>query len=279
MPSLLSLTPAQKVMRKYSRVMFFVTLVSFTLYACVIVPLYTQLSADYMYRDSILTTVLYFLYNLCDLVVMFTVFPVTVYSIYLRGGKGSAKLFAVYPILIIYKFLLNTVASYISDGMMPSAESFFGADLPIVGGLVLFEVLQYAFVCLFACIVINRARRVFDIKQKAAKVNGREYSFREGIFPIKKFFDFKNPVQLSMFIAGVVFFAFRAYGHLIYQFTLLIYNKFNDGWFVLITDLLIDMALAAVCYLVGLMVLQKMDMSQLKIASQPQSPTGEGIDI
>jgi hypothetical protein len=210
---------------------------------------------------------------------MFTVFPVTVYSIYLRGGKGSAKLFAVYPILIVYKFLLNSIASYIADGMLPSAESLFGADLPIVGQLVLFEVLQYAFVCLFACIIINRARRIFDVKQKAAKVNGREYSFRDGSFPIKKFFDFKNPVQLAAFVFGLVFFAFRAYGHLIYQFTLLIYNKFNDGWFVLITDLLIDLALAAVCYLVGLMVLQKMDMSQLRIASVPQEPKGEGIDI
>lgn len=270
-------------MRKYTKITFFFTLICFTLYSAVIVPLYSQLSSDVIYKDGFLTTALYLLYNAVDLAVMFVVFPVTIYSVYLRGVKGSGKLFAIYPSLVVYKYVLNTVASYIADGALPSAEKFIKADILLVGGLVLFEVLQYAFVCLFGCIIINRARRVFEVKQKAASVGGREYSFRDGIFPIKKFFDFKNPVQRSAFVTAVVFFAFRAYMNIIYQFTLLIYNNINDGWFVLITDLLIDLALAAVCYLVCLMILQKMDMSQLKIAADAErerkEPRGVGIDI
>ena len=281
MSVLLDKSSAQRVMRKYTRLMFIFTLISFTLYSALIVPLYSQLSSDVVYKDGILTTLLYLLYNSVDLAVMFVVFPVTLYSVYLRGVKASAKLFAVYPALVVYKYVLNTVASYISDGALPTVDRLFRADLLLIGGLVLFEMLQYALVCLFGCIIINRARRIFDVKQKAASVGGREYSFRDGIFPIKKFFDFKNPLQRSAFVTAVVFFVFRAYMNVIYQFTLLIYNSFNDGWFVLITDLLIDAALAAVCYLVCLMILQKMDMSQLKIASELKrtEDRGEGIDI
>ena len=283
MSALSDKSSAQRVIRQYTKIMFVFTLVCFTLYSCVIVPLYSQLANDVMYKDGILTMILYLLYNTIDLVVMFTVFPITLYSIYLRGGKASAKLFAIYPILIVYKYVLNTIASYIADGALPSFDKFVKTDLMLIGGLVLFELLQYAFVCLFGCIIITRARRIFEVKQKAASANGREYSLRDGIFPIKKFFDFKNPVQLSAFVSAAVFFAFRAYMNVIYQFVLLVFNNINDGWFVLITDLLLDAALASVCYLVCLMVLQRMDLSQLKIATEIEKektePRGIGLDI
>ena len=283
MPFLSDEISAKRVISKYTKIMFVLTLVCFTLYSCVIVPLYSQLASNVMYKDGILTMILYLLYNAIDLVVMFTVFPITLYSIYLRGGKASARLFAVYPILIVYKYILNTIASYIADGAVPAFDKFVKTDLLLIGGLVLFEVLQYAFVCLFGCLIITRARRIFEIKQKAASANGRVHSLREGIIPIKKFFDFKNPIQFSAFITAVVFFAFRAYMNVIYQLVLLVFNNINDGWFVLITDLLIDVALASVCYLVSLMLLQKMDLSQLKIAAEVEKektePRGIGLDI
>lgn len=280
MQSLLFETPAQKLMRKYTNLIFWITFISFTLYSCVIVPAYTQLTSDIMYRDGILATVLYFLYNACDLVVMYAVFPVAIYSIYLRGVKASRKIFALYPVLVVYKYLANSIASYISDGVLPSADAFFFEDLPLVGGLVLFEVLQYALICLFASLIISKARRIFEIKLEAARVTGAEYSFRDGAFPIKSFFNLKNPVQRAAFVSAIVFFAFRAYSSCIYQLTLLVYNGFNDGWLVLLTDLFIDAALSAVCYLVGLMVLQGMDMAQLKIEATCNAEIrGEGIDI
>ncbi|MBE6693468.1 MAG: hypothetical protein E7589_01730 [Ruminococcaceae bacterium] len=281
MPALLNDTSAEKVMRRYTKIAFFVTLVCFTLYSCVIVPLYTQVHADIMYNGGILDTVLYLLYNAMDLIVMFTVFPVTVFSVYLRGGKASAKLFVMYPVLVVYKYILNTVASYIADGALPEFDKLLSADLPLISMLVLLEVVQYALVCLAACIIITRARRVFDFKQKAASISGRMYSFRDGIFPIKRIFNFKNPVQRSAFVTAVIFFAVRAFSNLTYQFTLLVYNGFNDGWFVLVTDLLIDVGLSAVCYLVSLMVLQKMDVAQLEIAAEEEQTElrGEGIDI
>lgn len=226
-------------LKKIRRLTLAVLAVGFTLYAAVLVPLYTQLWANVVYRDGWLCLLLPYLYTAVDLLVFFWVYAAAAYSLYRGGWRAVGRLSALYGGMIVYKYVANYVVGSLVDGAFSSWELFWRDDFPIIGGELFWEIAQYAAVVLLMAAVLKKARR--DMLT---------------VFPFVKMLDVRNSMQRAAVVAGLVVTAVRWIMHLLYQFVQLIYNGYNDGWVVITVDVVGDLLIGVIGYFVMVLLLQ-----------------------
>lgn len=216
--------------------------VGFTLYAAVLVPLYTQLVANVAYRDGWLCNLLYYLYQTVDLLVFFWVYASAVYTMYRGGWRSVGRLSALYGGMVLYKYVANYVVGSLVDGAFSSWELFWRNDFPIVGGELLWELGQYAVTVLLIAAVLKRARR-------------------EGVeaFPLSRMLQPSNSIQRSVAVAALVITAVRWSMHLLYQFVKMVYDGYNDGWLIITVDLVSDLLIGVMGYFVMVLLVQHFD--------------------
>ena len=252
------------LMKKYRIILIAATFVLFTLYACLLVPMYVQLSADTLYRDSIIVDLLYYAQESIDYIVFFVVYPITVYSIYERGFKKSGGLMTIYPLAVLYKYIANYIASCITDGALPSLEVFLKFDIWYTLATVVIEVGQYMLIALWAHIIFKDVRRIFAVREKAALAQGHTVDFRDEVFPLTRLLSLRHPMQKALLSSAVTVTVFRIVMYAIYQFTLIVYNGFNDGWIGHGIEIVTDAFVGAIGYLVMLVIAQTMDAQTMK---------------
>ncbi len=248
--------------KKMYKLVMLTALLGFGLYALVIAPLYTQLSADIAYQEAAITYVLYYALSAVELAVFFIVFPATIYAVWRGGLLGSRSVWITFALATLVKYVLNFFVDCIADGNIPSWQNFVDKDVPIILPNFLLELGQYALILFMAVLIVRGKKRKWqtDVLLDGPKA-GDERSLA---FPIVKLFSLKNPVLASAFATSLFLFIARAVSHLIYQLALLIYNGESEGTMVLIIDLVSDLLLAAIAYFVMVLLLSSFDKREMR---------------
>lgn len=260
-PSELYSSHATQAVQSAKKWLWIVSAIGFGLYAAVLNPLYTQLDSNVTYQESFITYVLYYLLHGVEIAVFFAAFAATVYAIWRVGFAKSSSVWVAYHIVTVAKFLVNFVMDCIMDGSIPSLDFFFNRDLPKILPLLLLELAQYWGVILIAVLAIRGKKRKW---QMDVLLDGDQAGDERSLaFPITKLFGLKNPVQAASFGIALFFGVVRVLMHLYYQLVLLVYTNKTDGALIITVDMISDVALALVAYLVMIWLLSSFDKKEI----------------
>lgn len=247
-----------------ARMMNFVCLLSgicYALYALVLAPLYTQLSADITTQDAFYTIILDYLLPTLDLVVYTGVYAAIIYAVW-RGGFAKAwRVPLVFSFITLGKYICNFFMTCVTDGGFPSLSIFVEEDLPIMGESILLEMLQlWGMVC-----VVSLIRRKRVKNHAYAMLSERHPTDERSLaFPMKNLLSYKNPVQWMTLWSAVIMLVGRLYMHLIYQLALLVFNGQADSAAVVLFDLFSDILIAAAFYFVVILLLAHFDKKDME---------------
>ncbi len=260
-PSVIYSSHAPLAVQAVKKWLLIVSAIGFGLYAAVLNPLYTQLDSNIIYQEAIITYVLYYLLHGVEIAVFFAAFAATVYAIWRVGFVKSSSVWVTYHIATVAKFFLNFIMDCIMDGSVPSPNFFFNRDLPKILPLLLLELAQYWIIILIAALIIRRKKRKWQLDVLLdGDLAGDERSLA---FPITKLFRLKNPVQAASFGIAVFFGIVRVLMHLYYQLVLLVYTNKTDGALVITVDMVSDIVLSVVAYLVIVLLLSSFDKKEI----------------
>ena len=170
----------------------------YTLCCFVLSPLYTSAVSDISFSDSILPDALMLLYGAFEVIAISVAYAAMIRGLFRFGVKGYAGGFGIFMGATLYKYLANTLISWLYGGI---ASAEVGSDLLNILFYVLLEGIQ-----LLVVILIVR-RTVAGDRERA------EYARREGIKllvaaeePMTRLFDRKHPMcRAAIYCAAVVF--------------------------------------------------------------------------
>ena len=256
---------AAVAVKRISRLVLFLSLIGYGLYSLLLVPLYTQLSANISYQDAAVTYILYYAFKGLELAVFFAVFAATIFAVFRRGFWGSRSVWITFSVATIVKFLANFIMDCIFDGSVPSFTYFVSKDLPIILPNLLMELGQYAIVLFMAVLILGRSKKKWEMN---VLLDGDlAGGIRSTAFPMAKLLSFKNPVQVSTFATAILIFVTRAFSHLLYQLAQIVYIGDWEGPLVLTVDLVSDLLLAAIAYFVMVLLLSAFDRREMEALS------------
>ena len=260
-----SQTPYQaqvpEAVRRMRRLVLLVSAVFYGLYSLILAPVYTQLSANVVYQDALLTVILSYVVSAVDVIVFFVVYPATVYAIWRGGFVGSCSVPGTFALATLGKYVLNFFMTCLTDGGFPSFELFVEQDLPIMLPSFLLEMLQYGLIVLFAVGIRHARMRKYQEDMLTAK---KPYSERALAFPMTSLFSYRNAVQWMAFWSAVVVLMGRLFMHGIYQLTLLVYNGETDPALVMIIDVVADLLISAVAYFLSVLLTSYFDRKDME---------------
>lgn len=200
------------------RLCFFVTIVPLAaalLSACIVSPIYTQISADVTYVGSVLPDILSYIVLLLDIIFASAQYASVIIAFILFPASSSRR--AVRLICIgatVTRCMLNLLASVITDG------ADFVDGLPVTALYIALETLQLYLVVLISWLVCGEAVKRFSLLRAASRRLGSPgYNWAEQIYPYHKIFSKSNPLQKSAALASAVYSVLLIISRLIYDFS------------------------------------------------------------
>lgn len=245
----------QGIVRRMCGLTLIVSGLCFGVSSFLLTPLYIQLASNIAYADAWWTYILYYLTSegLIDLTVFAVCYPAAMYTVWHAGFKGGIRVPVAFSLVTLGKFVVNFFMTAITDSALPDAQEFLTADLPMIGGMYLLELVQYALPILFTLWL----KRRYEMREGIWGTEEDEvdlFTSCAPLFTFNRLISFKNPVQLAAFLMGAVVFAFRFAMHQIYQYTLYITSGYTDGLFVMVLDFVSDLFVAVILYFVALLL-------------------------
>ncbi len=242
--------------KRAARFILAVTAIGFGLSCFLISPLYARFATDALYMDEWWVFILYVLAEGgIDLAVFSLCYPATIYAIWAEGVKGAHKTYVAFGVMTLVKYVLNYVMTCLTDSAVPSGKDILTEDLPLIGGMFLLELGQYALVILAVWLTKRRAERKWA--QQNLRESLSEETSRPALLPFKKLANLKNPLQRSIFWSALLVWLFRVYAHVTYQITIFLYNGNTEGFAVMFLDFITDVILAVAFYFVGLLIVSR----------------------
>ena len=171
----------------------------YCLYCFALVPLGNMYANNIQYMDTVLPTVVEYIYDLVEIVAIALAYAVSIYSIYRYGVSRIGLPAIIFSLVTLFKYLANVLMTWINNGFDITVWS----DIRSVLVPLFFELLQYFVVLLIAYRVISNHLEFVAQKQKAERKLGA-MSVGDGIYPFRSFIDLNNPVIKSAFWAGVI---------------------------------------------------------------------------
>ena len=258
-------TPYQKqapqAIRRMQTCVLMLAGICYGLYALVLAPIYTQLSANVVYQDALVTIILSYILPILDLLVFVGIYPTVIYAIWRGGFRKAWSVPLIFVMLTLGKYILNFFMTCLTDGGFPGFDIFVEDDLPIMGQSLFLEFLQLALVVLIATLV--RRRRLLRHEEKML-LTANPTDERSLAFPIKKLMSYQNPVQWTAFWSSVVMLLARWYMHAVYQLALLVFNGEADSLTIIIVDFSTDLLIAVMDYFVMILLLSYLDRKDVE---------------
>lgn len=262
------------VIRSMRRFTLLVAGIGFALCSFLLAPLFIRYATDVAFQDTWWVYVLYCLTDagLMDLAVVVLCYPATLYAIWRAGFKAAASVPATFALLTLAKYVANFIFPALTyEGALPSAEDFWGFDLPIMLANYGLEMLQFALVILVTLLV----RRSFIRKtwmRQISESDGRgdvDLSVPDtgDLFNFSRVMAFRNHAQLSALLLAAVVAFMRILMHQIYQFTLY-FNGGTEGLVVMLTDLFLDLFIGVIAYFAALLLFARFRRKELETAQK-----------
>lgn len=172
----------------------------YCLYCFVLVPLCNMYANDVQYMDTILPTVIEYIYDLVEIVAIALAYAVSIYSIYGYGVGRIAMPAVIFSAVTLFKYVVNVVMTWKDIGF---DVSDLWSDIRSILIPLFLELLQYFVVLLIANKVLSKHLDFMEEKRKAEQRLGRKVS-GDGVYPLKSLFDLKNPIIKIAFWSGVI---------------------------------------------------------------------------
>ena len=218
-----------------------------------------------------LPDVLDFLIEIVLLASFFISYGVTFYALFRFSRKEVYFTVAFVIFVSVAKYVINMLSDWFTDGI-PSSQSTVNTQLLSVGANAALEILQYLLIFFIARAIIDKAAVAYGLRKKQLeKLGDSSFDLRACAFPIKRFYDEKNPLQKSAFFSAVIISGFRVAQRLVYD--IVIYGlptSVEDALWVF-ASYFADIVIGVIGYLLILLVLLKLDSHELKIRENMQS--------
>ena len=197
------------------RLCFFVTIVPLAaalLSACIVSPIYTQISADVTYVGSVLPDILSYIVLLLDIIFASAPYASVIIVFPASSSRRAVRLICIGA--TVTRCMLNLLASVITDG------ADFVDGLPVTALYIALETLQLYLVVLISWLVCGEAvKRSSLLRAASRRLGSPEYNWAEQIYPYHKIFSKSNPLQKSAALASAVYSVLLIISRLIYDFS------------------------------------------------------------
>ncbi len=209
-------TSLVKVMLR--RICIFVSIVPLAaalLSACIVSPIYTQISADVTFAGSLLPDVLNYTILFLDIIFAAAQYSSLILSFILFHDTALRRIVRVICVTeIVVRCLLNLLASVIIDG------ADFVSGIPVTLFYSVIETLQLYITVFIASQICGEATKRFSLLSTAAKrIGSQEYDWVRQIYPYQGAFKKSNPLQKAGLLTSVIFSALLVLSRLIYDFS------------------------------------------------------------
>ncbi len=172
----------------------------YCLYCFVLVPLGNMYANDIQYMDTVLPTVIEYIYDLVEIIAIALAYAVAVYSIYRYGVGRIGAPAIIFSGVTLFKYVSNVFMTWKDVGF---DEGDLWSDIRSILIPMLLELLQYFVVLLIAYKILSKHFDFIEGKRRADKRLGRKTS-GDGIYPFKSLFDLKNPMLKCGLWAGII---------------------------------------------------------------------------
>lgn len=244
-------------LRRVTRFALIGELIFIALYAFLLNPLYTSLSADILYADSWWLSLIGLAIDVSEYIPFAILYPASIYALWRGGWRRGWPIILMASIMTVFKFLINyAVGLYFEIGALPSFE-LLSEDAALILPSLLLELVQYGVVLVLTSIQLWLYRgRQTDIAAEAAL---RRISYEKPpVLPLTRLWERFNPVQRSLFDMAVSVTVLSLFlRRLIYQ--LVQWENFGstDGAFQITVDVLGDLIMGLLLYLVGILLVNR----------------------
>lgn len=171
----------------------------YCLYCFALVPLGNMYANNIQYMDTVLPTVIEYIYDLVEIVAISLAYAVSIYSIYRYGVGKTGTPAIIFSLVTLFKYLSNLLMTWLDNGFDINAWS----DIRSILVPMFFELLQYFIVLLIAYKILLKYLDLADKKRKADKRLGAKPS-GDGIYPFRSFVDIGNPLIRGAFWSGII---------------------------------------------------------------------------
>ncbi len=185
----------------------------YCLYCFALVPLGNMYANDVQYMNTVLPTVIEYIYDLVEIAAIALAYAVSIYSIYRYGVGRIGAPAVIFSSVTLFKYVVNVFMTWKDVGF---DASNLWSDIRSILVPMFFELLQYFVVLLIAYKILSAYLDMVDKKRKADKRLGAKPS-GEGIYPFRSFVDLKNPMIKGAFWAGVIVAATKVAQRILYD--------------------------------------------------------------
>ena len=260
----------KSVARSMRRFTLLVAGIGFALCSLLLTPIFIRYATDVAFQDSWWVYVLYCLTDagLLELAVVVLCYPATLYAVWRLGFKAAAPVPGTFALLTLAKYVVNFLLPALTyEGTFPSAEEFWGFDLPIMLANYGLEMLQFAMVILITLLVRRSFIRKTWMQQIRESDGQGDMDLSEpdtgDLFTFSRVLGLRNHAQVSALFLAVVISFMRILMHQIYQFTLY-FNGGTEGLLVMLTDLFLDLFIGVTAYFAALLLFARFRRKELE---------------
>lgn len=243
-------------LRRLTRLVCLLNVAFLVLYCAVLAPLYVSLASNVLYQGAWWLNLLGIFLDILELAVLVICYPVTVYALWRGRFRHGRSVVIAFSLFTLAKYVCNYVANCITDGALPSGSVLLDDVLLLLPGL-LAELIPYWIMVALACFHMSRWRKKQESTHAQAVLNGEVLTPTDPL-PLGKLFNFRNPVQRSLFDMALMVLLTRLASHLIYQMTLIAWVGAPDNGLQVAVDLIGDVVVSVVTYLVGLLLVNSL---------------------
>lgn len=242
-------------LRRITRLVCLLNVAFLVLYCAVLAPLYVSLASNVLYQGAWWLNLLGIFLDVLELAVLVICYPVTVYALWRGRFRHGRSVVIAFSLFTLAKYVCNYVANCVTDGALPSGSVLLDDVLLLLPAL-LAELIPYWIIVALACFHMSRWRKKQESAHAQAVLNGEVLTPTDPL-PLGKLFNFRNPVQRSLFDMALVVLLTLLASHLINQMTQIAYGAPDSGLQVAV-DLIGDVVVSVVTYLVGLLLVNSL---------------------
>ena len=236
--------------KRLLRILIVSCITLFSLYCFILAPLYTYLSSDVLFMDTIIPTLLDFVIGLVDILAYTVCFATVIYSIYLFSLKASKGFIITVAIAIFLKYTANFFMTLILDGAI---------EINDISSVFIYYVLDMIWLTVITLATNKILRGYYERRASVGKAAanlsiklGDEYE----VFPFKKLIDKNNPLHRSALVMAILMGTVHMLTRIIYDLFIGLPTSLADAlWMV--TYYLSDIVSAFIMYVIALFLFMK----------------------
>lgn len=218
------------------------------------------LGSNVLYAQSVWMNVLDIAITLVDILAFAFAAVSVIYGIYVLGVRGSTNLLGMYLVLTVVHYVAIVCIGWGLFGLPGSVNDLLTQLWEDILLFVLLDCLRMFLLVLATAKALAKHEKKRVLHNRAAAMVGNDLQgSRYGIFPLRGFLSFKNPLQVGAFVAAVIYWLTFILQYVYIDILALISFGRIDEFFMQFIYVVLNAVLATVCYCIINYLLMRMD--------------------